>query len=470
LYAKSENLEEGGALNLGTRSGIAAILFAVLVSSVQAVDLVLTRDGKSLWAQNIATNGSALTFVCNDTGKGTNIPLQQVETIIPGVTRGKQYSEDEITRALKAIAIAKGNHLNLMKQLKVLENDWEAMRLALGPEMKNRIDDILASFSTNKTSREAYSTAILNLDMLRCKDIMGVSSSKLDVAMDTVQQEYMGTSIRKLEIEAASPKLNVDAFLKIKGQVTRALGKDISADESNRLTKVLCNARTMTLKQELANVREAIATIKSVAGYLKCRTVLVRLKKDAAATKEEAFELERALSSVTAAARSALPDYDFSTGAYPLSKKDREHLAATQAYSSTQIVFGTPVEEQCFIVPNETPRLATLGNKLALPVTIVFNRLPIEKVEYGVALAGANDQPSTRSYTKLVLPALSEGHAEIRCPLNFPAAGQDFMPFRDSNGTYALVYLACRRNSEGKPLEDSDWKAISMACRIPVAN
>ena len=123
-------------MNLGVRSGVAAILFAVLVSSVQAVDLVLTRDGKSLWAQNITTNNVVLNFVCNDTGKGTNIPLQQVETIIPGVTRGKQYSDEEITRALKAIAIAKGTHLNLMKQLKVLENDWEAMRLAAGPEMK----------------------------------------------------------------------------------------------------------------------------------------------------------------------------------------------------------------------------------------------------------------------------------------------------------------------------------------------
>ena len=73
-------------MNLGTRSGVAAILFAVVVSSVQAVDLVIMRDGKSLWAQNITTNSGALSFVCNDTGKGTNIPLQQVETVIPGVT------------------------------------------------------------------------------------------------------------------------------------------------------------------------------------------------------------------------------------------------------------------------------------------------------------------------------------------------------------------------------------------------
>ena len=103
-------------------------------------------------------------------------------------------------------------------------------------------------------------------------------------------------------------------------------------------------------------------------------------------------------------------------------------------------------------------------------MTIIFNRLPIEDAEYGVALAGANDQPSTRHYTKLILPALIEGHMEIRCPLDFPAPGHDFTPFRDGNGTYALVYLACRRNSPGKASEDTDWKAVSMACRIPVAN
>ena len=130
------------------------------------------------------------------------------------------------------------------------------MRLALGPEMKKRIDEILAGFSTNKDSRESYSAAMLNLDMLRCKDILGISSSKLDCAIDTVQQQYMGTSLRKLEIEAAAPRLSIDAFLKIKGQVACAIGKDISADESNRLTRALCNARTMTLKQETANARD----------------------------------------------------------------------------------------------------------------------------------------------------------------------------------------------------------------------
>jgi hypothetical protein len=461
---------EGGALNLRRRNGVAAILFAVVVSSVQAVDLVITRDGKSLWAQDITTNSSVLHFVCNDTSKGTNVPLQHVEAIIPGVARGRRYSDEEITRVLKIISDAKATHLNLMKQLKVLENDWEAMRLASGPEMKKRIDEALAAFSTNKNGKDSYSAAMLNLEMLRSRDAFGVSSSKLDSAVDTIQEQYMGTSIRKLEIEAGAPKLNVDEYVKIKERVVRAIGKDISTNESNRLTAALGNARSTTMKQEVANARDIIATNKSVDGYLKSRTILIRLKKEVASTKEETFEIERALSSVTAAARSALPDYDFSTGDYPLSKKDREHLAATQAYSSTQIVFGTPVDEQCFVVPNEMPKLAALGSKLDLPVTIIFNRLPVENAEYDVALAGANDQPSTRRYTKLLLPAPVEGHVEIRCPLDFPAPGQDFTPFRDGNGAYALVYLACRRNSTGKAHEDSDWKAVSMACRIPVAN
>jgi hypothetical protein len=264
--------------------------------------------------------------------------------------------------------------------------------------------------------------------------------------------------------------MNVDQFLKIKERAACVLAKDLSAADSNRVTMVLSKARATALKEEIASARNTLTANKSVDGYLKGRTVLIRLKREVASTKEQTFEIERALSSITATAKSALPDYDFSTGDYPLSKKDRERLTATQAYSSTQIVFGTPVEEQCFIIPNETPKLASLGSKLELPVTLIFNRLPSDGSEYGFAMAGANDLPSTRRYTKLSLPAPLAGHVDIRCPLEFPAPEQDFTPYRDNTGAYALVYLACRRASAGKKADESDWKAVSMACRIPIAN
>jgi len=170
-----------------------------------------------------------------------------------------------------------------------------------------------------------------------------------------------------------------------------------------------------------------------------------------------------------AAAKSALPDYDFSTGAYPLSKKDREHLASTQAYSSTQIVFGTPVEEQCFIVPNETPKLATLGNKFQLPVTIIFNRLPSR------APNTVSPWPErTISRQRVVTQRWS-------CP-RFSMGTRKFGA-RWISGVRTGFYAVSRQQRRlragisrvppkfrGKALEDSDWKAVSMACRIPVAN
>lgn len=69
------------------RINLAIIIFAFVVSLAEAVDLVIAKDNRSFWAQNVSTNGTMLSFVSNDSGKGTNIPLQAIDIIVPGVER-----------------------------------------------------------------------------------------------------------------------------------------------------------------------------------------------------------------------------------------------------------------------------------------------------------------------------------------------------------------------------------------------
>jgi len=243
-------------------------------------DLVVTKDSRSFWAQNVRTNGTMLSFVLNDGGKSTNTPLQEIDTVVPGVERGKKYSDDEVDAALEIVSAAKTGHTSLMKQLKIMQNEWEAMGTTSDQDIEKRIIETMALFKTNKNSKSAYSDAILKLSMIRCKDVTGVHSSQLDNAQGSIQEEHLGVNIKQIEARANAAKMTPNEFLKIKTPAVAALKKGIiSSDDKKLLIAALDKARAMTLSQGVADASAIVATDKSIDNYLNGRTILAQLRR-----------------------------------------------------------------------------------------------------------------------------------------------------------------------------------------------
>jgi hypothetical protein len=452
----------------GLKFGFGAVIFMTLVSFAAAVDLVVTKDGTSYWAEQVKKDETLVTFVCNDSGKATNIPLPRLDAIVPGVKKGQNYTEDDIRDALKIVSSTRVKHGNLLKQLKVLQNEWEAVRAASDPEMENKIAAEVEKFKSSQKNKAAYSEAILNLTMTKYKDVTGVNNSKLDDAIGTIQQEYLGTNIKQLESRAGAARISVDEFLKIKGAALPALKKDLPPDDRTKLTALLAKARATTLNQAIPDASGLVEVTKTIDNYLKSRAILLQLKSGVAETKEEIFAVEKAISGVTRSVKSVLTDYDFNNNGYPLCKKDIDTLARTKAFSSSQMVFGTPVEERCLMILDEAPEPAVAGKQIVLPVTLVFNRALPDESEYSMVIVGSHGSGMSKHYMKLITLSARNGHAGLQFPLDIAAIGQDAAPLRDNSGAYLLMYLAYRPLANEKQDNDAKWKAISLACRIPV--
>jgi len=447
---------------------LSIVVFMSLAPFVTAVDLVVTKDGTSFWAQQVKRNDNLITFVCNDSGKSTNIPMQEVYSVVPGVEKGQTYTEEDVQNALRIITKTRLTFGNLLKQLKILQGEWEAVRAASDPEMGNKIAAEVGNFKSSKKDKAAYSQAMLNLGMKSYVDVTGLNSSKLDNAIAAIQQEYMGTNIKKLESMAAAPKISVDEFLKMKGEVLSALKKDLPTDERKRLTAALDKARTTTHNQGISDARGIVAITKNIESYLKSRAILLKLKSSVAETKAEILAVEKAISSVTQNVKSVLPDYDFSNNGYPLTKRARDTLDRTKAYSSSQMVLGTTVDEHCLVILGEAPEPVVAGKRITLPVTLVFNRAPADDSEYSVVIVGLCGSGMSRHHVKLANLILRNGYAGFQFPLDIAVLGQDAVPLRDNSGPYVLLYMASRPLSSEKQDDKANWKAISLACHIPV--
>jgi hypothetical protein len=454
---------------VSSKFNIAIVIFTSVVSLAQAVDLVVTKDNRSFWAQNVRTNGTMLSFVLNENGKNTNTPLNEIDVVVPGVERGRKYSDDEVSGVLKIILNTRAGHNGLMKQLKILQNEWEAIRATSDQEIEKGIAETMAAFKTNKNSKSTYDNAILKLSMMRCKDVSGVHSSQLDNALGSIQEQYLGVNIRQLEANAA--KMTIDEFAKIRDPATVALKKEVlSPEEKKQLVAALDKARAAILSKGLADASDAVATDKSIDSYLKSRTILVQLKKEVAGTTDQKSAVDKALSSMIMGVKSAQSDYELGSNGYPLNKKDRDTLAITRAYSSTQLIFGTPVDEQCLIIVNEVPKPVPAGNQAIIPMTLVFNRLGQDSREYCMVVSGAGGNESAKRRARLPVLSLRDGHVDLPFALDFSSKEQQVTPLRDNDGPYVLVHLAYRPSSDNNRDENVEWKAISLACRIPVAD
>ncbi len=455
---------------MSSKFNLAIVVFICIVLRAQAIDLVIAKDGSSFWAQNVSTNGTTLSCVLNDSGAGTNAALRDIDVVIHGVDRGKKYTDDEMDAALRMISDARARHNNLMKQLKILQNEWDAIRTTSGSEIDQAIEETTASFETNKHSASAYSVAILSLGMSRCKDVSGVHSAKLDKAVCGIQEAYLGVSIAHIEALSNTAKITTEEFLKIKKPVIAAIKKEMPPEEKGRLLAALDKARATALRCGLADAAGAVAAAKTIDSYLVSRTILVPLKKEVAETKDEKIAVEKALSGVIMGVKSAQPDYELDSNGYPLSRKDRDMLAVTQAYSSTQLIFGMPVEEQCLIIVKEIPKPVPVGKQTAIPMTLIFNCLQQNSEEYCMVISGAGGKDSAKLREKLPSVSSRNGHLDWLFPLDLSRQVLEMKPLHDNDGAYVLAYLACRPLSDDKKDANVEWKAISMACRLPVAD
>jgi len=442
------------------------MLWALATGAFASVELILTKDNRTFWAENTRTNETDVLFVDNESKAETNLPLKEVDFILPTVQKGKTYTEEEVKANLKKIADAQTGHGKFIKQWKLLQDQWQAALRTDSSELTGKIDAAVAKFKAGYKDSRAYRDALLTLGMVGFKDATGTCKGPLDDAIATVQELYMGVSIRQLESLISVEKLTVEDYGKVKTLSLTALRR-APDDDAKKIKMAYAKARAKMIGQGETEARGFLAAGKNLNNYLKSRTVLLGVGEEFAATADERATVAKILVDITQTVQKAQRNVEFDEKGYALSKKDRERIEATKSCSAgPDAKVGASFREECIMILHQAPPALTNGSTVTLTTTLIFNRLSDAKRDYAVAVIGKKDDAVARSYIKIPKLVLSGGRSDFLLPLN-TAILKGAEPCQDEEGSFLLVCLVFR--PAGAPDDPDPWKTISAPQRIPVA-
>jgi len=172
------------------------MLWALASGAFASVELILTKDDRTFWAENARTNDTAVLFVDNESKNETNLPLSEVEFILPTVEKGKTYTEEEVKTNLKKIAEARKGHGTLLKQWRILQDQWELVLRVDSAKLNAKIDAAMAKFQAGNKDSQAYRDAMLTLGMLGFKDTTS-TTTKSATEKNTTNKDASESTTKK---------------------------------------------------------------------------------------------------------------------------------------------------------------------------------------------------------------------------------------------------------------------------------
>lgn len=501
---------------------LAGLLLAGWGARAEAVSLVVQSGGTSLWADQ-ATEFPAeklLRYVPQGRQATNTLPLADVIIVIPAVERGRVYKESEIADALARVELGRAKAPRLMKQLTMLQNEWESLRVVDGA-MAAEIRRLADVFEAGRKTWEDYNEVGMQLGMIKYKDAQGRFDRDMNEAMRRVQLGYYGIDMTAIEARLSGEPVAAAEYEKIRDQAVRVMQrKKMTPDDEKRLVAAVTALREVALaqalkaakshfdaverfedfaagaaildeslkrvaktdgeKQRLTGLRDdarrqAIEKFQTIAdklfaggatleGYTRGRAMLAGLRRQVAETPEEREAQDARMAQMESATAARFKNLDFATGGFPLSKADLKARTASEAFCSTREIPGQKVEEACYIIPAGVLQAVPWGRACQVPATLVFREALIGKPELAVITMGEQDNGVGLAVAPLAALPIRNAHATASLHVNLPALAAA-RPFADADGSYALLFLALRRG-EGP---QAAWIPISAGCRIPVA-
>ncbi len=446
------------------RTVVAYMLFAIAVTAT-AGDLIISKDGTSVWVVSIRREGSAVYYRTQEGGSEKSLAVSKLDLIIPSVKRGRTYTPATAEKALKRIRRAISKHPKLSKQLQPLKQQWDAVK---NPDMsiKPSVDALVEKFGKSDKSPKTFQKIAVQIEMLAFKDAAGVHADYIREAIDKMKKEVYAIGSAKLDAHVDAKRQTLDNFVSAKRIVDGLKMARASADQKTYLDGMLASVREATLVYSLKASEAVFFDKKSVGGYLSSMAILDDLSLSEVVEDQTRARVARHVRVIGSAANTACKNHTINEAGFPFSAGDTKLLQKMRASSSSGELGPVPIREQAFLIPTRMPGGGAVGARIKLPIRVIFRRMPAKGRR--LSLVGMLFGPGFQHGSVLELPKLKlkDGHTTVTFSATIPAvkanAGEGW------NGVMGLMVYLGYQGYRNRFSSEVEWIALSRPCRVPV--
>jgi hypothetical protein len=428
--------------------------------------LIVRKDGSIVWASTARREGDVVLYKERDSGEERKSPVAELDGIVPTVTRGKNYKPKLAQTFVDRLEGLKSKHPRHLRTINQLLQEWKGLQKPV-VELDGKIAQLVREYEKGDRSAEDFNKVVLELGMLKYKDMRGTYTERLDGECERITGDYVSRGLKRLSEAAAGPGVPVERFAELRF-LCEHIGQIAEADTGRKAQDQLDACREKAFESNCLRGAETFsASRKTVNTFLEASRILHAVKDVIATTDSEEAAVESRINALLEQVAVAQPAYRFDFRGFPLTRDDARLYGQTKDYTSVLSFVSIPVSDQCLIIPRETPKAALMGRRFTVPVRLIFNRAQPKDRCFGMVVRILGEHEVTHSHTQELKPfKLENGRADITFVADLSSVDDDFSPVADDEGrTNVFVYLALREpDGEG----EYRWPALSLACRWPL--
>lgn len=447
------------------RNILICLAFICLCAFARGESFIVTKAGKGFWAASARKENEKILYIDKESGEEKNLPVGDVEAIIPKAQKGMQYPVDQVKSRVSSLKVLEQKHEGLTRVLNQLLQEWEAY-LKEDPDFEKKVDDVAAAFNSSDKLTRAYKGATMDLGMLKYKDMSGKYTAKIDKLVEDVKKDYIVSGFARLEAMANTNKIDISDFVEVR-DLAVSVSELCDAAQKQKAGMFREKARLVALGVNTRKALAEFASSKTIDAYLSGRDRLHRTRGVIASEDSHRKVIDGMIAGLMRDAGRALPAYNFEVNGYPLSRNDREMLDKYRNFSSRVSWKSDDFQEQCLMIPLKQPEKIALNRRFTLPFRLVFNRIQPKDRKYSISVYIPGVKDGVGSYSSSIpLEGLqvTNGHAEVTFAHDFDQAKDGYVPGAADDGrVHVYVTLECLMTPDGE-MEKS--VPISCACRF----
>jgi hypothetical protein len=441
------------------------LLAAADASSV----LVVRKDGSSFWAESARKDGDALVYIDNETRAERQIPLTELEQIIPRVRRGKPYKAEAVDKVITAIEGVIARHpQKLKKQLVPLLDEWRGVKEA-GAGLADKIEAAIAGYEKSGRLVADFKQVDTSLGMLQYQDLSGAHTKRIEAERNRLRADVYQRNRQAFDELARGDSTTIADFRRLRDLGEALAGLKLEAADEKAIRAAVSRQRQATLSANARSAAAAFAEQKTLAAYLEGGAIYLDLRRQVAGNDRHRAEVDKRHGRLMSAAAAALKDYAFTRTGFPFTHAERKRMDrfyASETVQYTAIRGG--VDERCFVLPRTVSANARLRGPLKLTVDLVFRADPPADTRLALEAALLGEDARFEAVRIPIAGSIKDAHLTTTVTFTHDHLDESYKTWQREHDPQPVLYLSvvCRpQNSDA----ETPWRALSHACGIRLA-
>ncbi len=418
--------------------------------------LIVTRDGRSVWARTATREGDAVVYVARDSREKKRIPTTDLAAVIPVARRGTAYSKDDVRKYIARIEGIQQKYPQLMKQLRPLLDDWN-LRLQPPPELGKEIAGIVRTSKQEGAGYRGYQSAVIALDMLSLRDPTAAFAERINKARTELTRNCFDELALHCSQLACKVLPTVDEFTQYRTLVDK--GRRVDRARAKKLGTDMEPLRRRVLTGNRRHAMDAFTGAPTLDNFLRGQGLLSRLEREIVASDAERNEIQAAQQTLKGRRRQGDPDRWFSDDGYPMLPEDWDLKKKMKGYGNFVTFRDLGSDRECYMIAKSRIRTIPYGQPVELSYRLIFNKVHAG-TDYGITVRIYEQSGHHEHVLPLDRMVIKDGRAEVMVREDFSKLPDEFEPVPNRSGVvYLYTYVANRREGKHGP----EWHAISPA-------